>query len=89
MKAHNQNAIAAGHEETLAVAKVILENGGNAFDAAITAAIAMFITEPCMSPAGAGGFAMVHQQGEEPKMLDFFTQTPMSKPKLKQVDFFQ
>ena len=66
MKAHNQNAIATGHEETLAAAKVILENGENAFSAAITAAIAMFITERCVPSAGAGGFAMVHQRGEKP-----------------------
>lgn len=88
MKTHKQNAIAAGHEETLSAAKVILENGGNAFDAAITATVAMFITEPCMCSAGAGGFAMVHQRGQQPLMLDFFTQTPISKPKLKEIDFF-
>lgn len=85
---NNQQAIAAGHEQTLDVAKEILLAGGNAFDATISAALAMFITEPCMASAGAGGFAMCHKQGGKPVMLDFFAQTPSSKPELEKRDFF-
>ena len=81
-------AIAAGHEKTLDVAKEVLLAGGNAFDASIAAAFAMFITEPCMASAGAGGFAMCHKVGETPLMLDFFTQTPRQKPELEQRDFY-
>ena len=81
-------AISAGHEETLASAKLILDNGGNAFDAAIAAAFTMFISEPCMASAGAGGFAMVRKQGEPVRMLDFFTQTPIAKPTLDKRDFY-
>lgn len=84
----HQQAIAAGHETTLEVAKEILKSGGNAFDASIAAAIAMFITEPCMASAGAGGFAMCLQAGNEPLMLDFFAQTPMQKPELENRDFY-
>ncbi len=81
-------AISAGHEETMASAKKILEAGGNAFDAAIAAGFSMFISEPCMSSAGAGGFAMVMPKGEEVRMLDFFTQTPQRKRALDKVDFY-
>ena len=81
-------AISAGHKETLASAKKILEAGGNAFDAAIAAGFSMFITEPCMSSAGAGGFAMVMPKGEEVRMLDFFAQTPIRKRELEKVDFY-
>ncbi|NBU51540.1 MAG: gamma-glutamyltranspeptidase, partial [Chitinophagia bacterium] len=50
-------AISAGHEKTLEIAESILKEGGNAFDAAIAAHLAMYLTEPCMASAGAGGFA--------------------------------
>lgn len=83
-----QQAISAGHEKTLDVAKEILLAGGNAFDASIAAGLAMFITEPCMASAGAGGFAMCQKAGERPSMLDFFAQTPMEKPVLEQRDFY-
>lgn len=72
-------AISAGHEATLSVAREILLQGGNAFDAAIAAYVTMFVAEPCMASAGAGGLAMCYAHGERPVMLDFFTQTPGSK----------
>lgn len=83
-----QHAISAGHEKTLEVAKLILENGGNAFDAAIACHFAMFITEPCMASAGGAGFAMVKPHDQAPQFLDFFCQTPMVKHK-KPTDFFE
>lgn len=58
-KPNNNSAISAGHEKTLEVCKEILVSGGNAFDASIAGAFAMFITEPCMASAGAGGFAFL------------------------------
>ncbi|MGB1317192.1 MAG: gamma-glutamyltransferase [Flavobacteriales bacterium] len=86
--ANSHSAISAGHETTLDVCKEILLAGGNAFDASIAGAIAMFITEPCMASAGAGGFALCHKAGETPLMLDFFAQTPRNKPKLENRDFY-
>ncbi len=83
-----QQAISAGHQQTLEAAEEILKAGGNAFDAAIAAALAMFITEPVMASAGAGGFAMCHTPSSKPLMLDFFAQTPRSKPELLQRDFY-
>jgi gamma-glutamyltranspeptidase/glutathione hydrolase len=80
-------AISAGHQVTLDAAKLILKEGGNAYDAAIAAYLAMFIAEPCMASAGAGGFAMCFRPGKPVKMLDFFTQTPASKMIEKQLDF--
>lgn len=85
---NQKQAISAGHEETLAAAKVILLEGGNAFDAAIAAYLAMFITEPCMASAGAGGFAMCFTPSSGVEMLDFFTQTPREKPILSKRDFY-
>ena len=85
---NHQQAISAGHEKTLEVAKLVLLEGGNAFDASIAAALAMFLTEPCMASAGAGGFALCHKHGELPIMLDFFPQTPRQKPILENRDFY-
>lgn len=80
-------AISAGHQQTLNSAKLILEEGGNAFDAAIAAYFTMFLTEPCMASAGAGGFALCHKPGTPAKMLDFFTQTPSEKNLSSDLDF--
>ncbi|MEM6964473.1 MAG: gamma-glutamyltransferase, partial [Bacteroidota bacterium] len=80
-------AISAGHEITLAVAKEILQNKGNAFDAAIAAHYAMFITEPCMASAGGSGFALTRTEEGETRFFDFFCQTPLSK-KISDLDFY-
>ncbi len=72
-------AIAAGHRRTLEVAENILKEGGNAFDAAIAAYMAAFVTEPCMASAGGGAFALVGVKGKPVQMFDFFCQTPKSK----------
>ena len=45
-------AIAAGHQETLNAARIILENGGNAVDAAVSAFLVSMVVEPCMSGVG-------------------------------------
>ncbi len=81
-----QNAISAGHEQTLAVAKEILLTGGNAFDAAIAAYLAMFIAEPVMASAGGNGFALTRTADGEISFFDFFCQTPQHKQS-DRVDF--
>lgn len=82
-----QEAIAAGHRITVEVGKEILRDGGNAFDAAIAAYAAMFVTEPCMASAGAGGLAMCFTPSAGPRLLDFFAQTPNSKHELNPRDY--
>ncbi len=82
-----KNAISAGHEITLSVAKEILLAKGNAFDAAIAAHLAMFITEPCMASAGGNGFALAKPVNEKVRFYDFFCQTPINKD-LKDKDFY-
>lgn len=84
----NKSAISAGHQVTLNTAKEVLKLGGNAFDAAIAAHVAMYITEPCMASAGAGGFALCYKPGENIQFLDFFTQTPLSNQSEGNLDFF-
>ncbi len=69
-------AFATGHEKTSEVAETILQSGGNAFDAAVAAYLASFVTEPVMASAGAGGFAQILNEKGENLILDFFCQTP-------------
>lgn len=81
------NAISAGHAVTLSVAKEILHAGGNAFDAAIAAHFAMFVTEPAMASAGGNGFAITKAANDKFRYFDFFCQTPRFKTD-KKIDFF-
>jgi len=78
-------AIACGHIKTAQVAEEVLKAGGNAFDAAIAASMAMFITEPCMSSLGGGGFALIKTANGIIKTLDFFCQTPKRKSEEQQL----
>ena len=49
--------VAAGHPKTAEAGKLILAEGGNAFDAAIASLLAAFVVESTLtSPAGGGFF---------------------------------
>lgn len=82
------SAISAGHEATMNMAKEILKMGGNAFDAAVSAHLTMYISEPCMASAGAGGFALCYTPQRGVQMLDFFAQTPSQKNLDRDIDFY-
>lgn len=89
MESRNKEvSIAAGHKVTANAAKLILEAGGNAVDAAIAAFLCSWVAEPCMSSGGGGAFALVMMQEKEIKLFDFFCQTPKNKRPVSEVDFF-
>ena len=72
-----KGAIAAGHPETVRAAAIILDEGGNAFDAVLAATFAACVVEPVLSSLGGGGFLMAGPaEGGEPVLYDFFSQTP-------------
>lgn len=54
----------------------ILEEGGNAFDAAMAALVAACVAEPVLCSLGGGGFLLAKEVGEAPVLYDFFVQTP-------------
>ncbi|WP_172824746.1 gamma-glutamyltransferase [Pajaroellobacter abortibovis] len=54
-------AVATESEEATQAALVILKKGGNAVDAAITAALALGVTRPAASGLGGGMFALVYR----------------------------
>ena len=80
--------VSAGHTQTAEAAIEILNVGGNAYDAAIAALLASYVTEPCMSSAGGGGFMIAHTADKKNLLFDFFCQTPKHKKPLSQIDFY-
>ena len=79
-------AIACGHRLTAWAAEEVLKAGGNALDAAIAGYAMSWITEPCMSGPGGGGFAVVDFDNRQ-LCLDFFTQTPLFKKPVAQIEY--
>jgi len=67
---------ASGHKETSRAAKILLEEGGNAFDAALGAMCAACVCEPMLASLGGGGFLLAKSADGESRVFDFFTQTP-------------
>lgn len=69
--------MAAGHRLTAQAAEQILNQGGNAYDAIIAAMLMSFMAEPLLSSPGGGGFLLVAGPKQKPKLLDFFSNTPL------------
>ncbi len=72
-------AAASGHKETSKAARILLEEGGNAFDAALGAMCAACVCEPMLASLGGGGFLLAQTGTGDSQVFDFFTQTPSAK----------
>ena len=84
-----KSVVAGGHELTVAAAAEILQEGGNAFDAAIAAVCMAFVAEAVFASPGGGGFLMARQAGRDScKLFDFFVETPRARRKADEVSFF-
>jgi gamma-glutamyltranspeptidase/glutathione hydrolase len=79
--------VAAGHPATVAAAAEILEDGGNAFDAALAALCAACAAEPVLAGLGGGGFLLARPADGAPRVYDFFTHTPRRRRPEDAVDF--
>ncbi|MEM7101942.1 MAG: gamma-glutamyltransferase [Bacteroidota bacterium] len=88
MRTKTKGIITAGHPQTANSAKLILGEGGNAFDAAVAALYTTFITESCMSSAGGGAFANIFTSKGHSYLFDFFCQTPIHKKSVDQAEFY-
>ncbi len=85
---NNKGVIAAGHDKTAEAAQIILDEGGNAFDAAIAAGFAACVSEFGLTSLGGGGFLLAHTCDNKNTLFDFFTQTPCSRKLFGNPDFF-
>lgn len=73
------NAIATAHPLATQAALAMLEQGGNAFDAAVAASAALAVVEPYGSGLGGGGFFLLREAGSEPRyrFLDARERAPL------------
>lgn len=84
-------AIATGHQQTAVAAEMIIQQGGNAFDAILAAMMMSFVAEPLLSSPGGGGFLLAAGPEQPPKLLDFFSDTPAINPasiEPEKIDFY-
>ena len=69
-------AVASGHGLVSAAAAELLEDGGNAFDAAVAAGFAACVAEPMFTSLGGGGFLLARSAAGGETLHDFFVDTP-------------
>lgn len=67
---------------------MLLEAGGNAFDAALGAMCAACVAEPMLASLGGGGFMLAQPSGRPAELYDFFVQTPAKKRPVADLDFY-
>jgi gamma-glutamyltranspeptidase/glutathione hydrolase len=79
---------ASGSAEVSRTAVEILEAGGNAFDAALGALCTASIAEPLLVSLGGGGFLLALPDGQQPRVYDFFCQTPGRRRPVDELDFY-
>ncbi|MFT0865258.1 gamma-glutamyltransferase [Pseudomonas sp. CAM1A] len=60
-------AIASPHSEATLAAQQILQQGGNAFDAAVAISATLAVVEPYGSGLGGGGFFLLRESGATPR----------------------
>lgn len=88
MPTRSRGAVAAGHQLTADAAANVLRDGGNAFDAVLSAATAACVVEPALASLGGGGFLLAQPVGQQPRIYDFFVQTPSRCRPEHEMDFF-
>jgi gamma-glutamyltranspeptidase/glutathione hydrolase len=62
-------AVSSAHELATQAGVDILENGGNAFDAAVAVSAALAVVEPESSGAGGGGFWLLHRAEDDRSVM--------------------
>jgi len=87
--AKTRSVVAAGHELTAQAAAEILQDGGNAFDAALAGTFMAFVAEAVFSSPGGSGFLMARRAGRDTATLfDFFAETPLKRRAASEAQFF-
>ncbi len=72
-----QGMVATSHTLATEVALKVLQDGGNAVDAAVTAGFALAVTQPRSGNIGGGGFMLISKgDGSEPEAIDYREKAP-------------
>lgn len=71
-----QQMVAAKHPWAVRAGNDILDQGGNAVDAAVATAFAISVVEPWMSGLGGVGFMTIQRANGERYVIDYFGQAP-------------
>ena len=72
-----RGAVAAGHPLTAEAGARVLDEGGNAVDAAVGAALVSWVVESPLTGPGGGGFMLVHRARDcSTRVFDFFVAIP-------------
>jgi gamma-glutamyltranspeptidase/glutathione hydrolase len=71
--------VATSHTLATEVALKVLQNGGNAIDAAVTAGFALAVTQPRSGNIGGGGFMLISKgDGSAPEAIDYREKAPLA-----------
>jgi len=81
-----KGVIAASDPHTAEAGAAILREGGNAFDAALSAMLAAPMSEPVLTSMGGGGFMLAYHPGQKPVLYDFFVDVPPKR--IDRPDFY-
>lgn len=77
--AQSRNTMAAAkHPDAVRAALDIMDNGGNAVDAAVTIGFAIGVLEPWMSGVAGAGFMTIQPAGGQPVVIDYFSRAPLA-----------
>jgi len=83
-----KGVIAAGNYHTAMAGKLILEAGGNIYDAITAASFASFVTEGGLTSTGGSGFLMAGSNDKPAVLYDFFSSTPLKKRATDELNFY-
>lgn len=78
LKDTGSGMVVSSHELANAIGKAVLDDGGNAVDAAVAVGYALAVVHPAAGNIGGGGFAVIHMADGTDSTLDFREKAPLA-----------
>lgn len=78
LKDTGSGMVISSHELANAIGKAVLDDGGNAVDAAVAVGYALAVVHPAAGNIGGGGFAVIHLADGTDNTLDFREKAPLA-----------